>query len=209
MTVQGELIEKNAPRKRPAARTSAKPKHPIPTQQVNAFSAATALNYDVPLLMIDPGTNTGFALRDKEGVIRFGGKSFAVRSQGDDGRRWFEFENQIIKLIDTFGIRAVGFEDVKSHGQSGVRAGHVYGAWRCMVEKVCFQKGIRIVYLGVQQIKISWCGSGGASKEMMIAQSKRMAYNVPDDNDNVSDALGGLHAMVANEIGWTHPGTEK
>lgn len=206
--MQGELIGKDAPRKRPAARTATKSKHPIPTLEVNAFGAAKALNYDVPLLMIDPGTNTGFALRDKDGVIRFGGKSFAVRAGCDDGQRWFEFENQIIKLIETYDIRAVGFEDVKSHGKSGVRAGHVYGAWRCLVEKVCFQKGIRIVYLGVQQIKISWCGSGAASKEMMIAQSKRMAYNVPDDNDNVSDALGGLHALVAAEIKWAHPGGE-
>lgn len=161
----------------------------------SAPGAAPALN--VNILALDLGTKTGFALRRRDGAMRYGTVDFTPRASWAPGQKWQRFRSWLSTTITENNVTQIAFEDVKRHGPGQVLAAHAYGGFRAMLEMVADQHRVTLIPFGVGQIKKHWTGSGVAKKDAMIQQAKARGFRVLDDNN--ADALAILHLAIASE----------
>lgn len=141
-------------------------------------------------LALDLGTNTGWALVDRNGHITSGSEKFAARKTEAPGHRWLKFRAFLAQQQD---VNAVYYEDVKMHGlrtQPNTTAAHVYGGFLAHLQTWCAVANITLVPVNVMSVKKHWTGKGNAKKDEMIAAAKAKGFNPVDDNH--ADALAIL-----------------
>ena len=148
------------------------------------------------LLALDLGTQTGWALRSRDGSIVSGSESFRPGRFEGGGMRFLRFKRWLTEIKQSVdGIDAVYFEEVRRH--AGVDAAHAYGGFLAHLTAWCEHH--EIPYQGVQvgTIKKHATGKGNAGKDAMIAAARARGFDPQDDNE--ADALALLAWEVAQE----------
>lgn len=160
----------------------------------SAPGAAPALN--VNILALDLGTKTGFALRRRDGAMRYGTVDFTPRKSWTPGQRWARFRGWLADTVATFQIDAVVYERVV-FGHSSAASSDVYGGFKALVELAADTHSLTLSSVSVPTVKKHFTGSGRADKEAMLAQAKARGFS--PDSHNAADALAILHWAVAQE----------
>jgi len=138
------------------------------------------------ILSLDLGTQTGWALLDKDGQITSGTQSFKPQRFEGGGMRYLRFKNWLRELKQSVGeINSVYFEEVRRH--SAVDAAHVYGGLMATLTIWCEHHSIPYIGIPVSTIKKHATGKGNANKEAMIMSAKKAGYFPEDDNE--ADAI--------------------
>jgi len=141
------------------------------------------------ILALDLGTNTGWAVRDRDGNIFHGTEKFSLRKKDHPGKRWEDFREWLFLSLNAHQIHVIAYEDVRRH--EGTRAAHVYGAFEALTQMAAKIRGMRLLPVGVGVIKKHWTGKGNANKREMIVEARRRGFT--PDTDNAADALAILH----------------
>ena len=141
------------------------------------------------ILALDLGTNTGWALRSRDGSIVSGTIAFRPGRFEGAGMTFLRFRSWLDEITAlAHGLDAVVFEEVRRH--AGTTAAHVYGGFLAHLTAWCEQQ--RVTYQGVPvgTIKRHATGKGNAGKEAVIAAMKAKGHQPADDNE--ADALAIL-----------------
>ena len=141
------------------------------------------------VLALDLGTQTGWALRNRYGLVTSGTLSLKPNRFDGGGMRYLLFTNWLAEIERLSGpITAVWFETVRRH--TGTDAAHVYGG--LMATLTSWAELQRIPYSGVPvgTIKRFATGKGNASKGAMIAAVQARGFTPADDNE--ADAIAIL-----------------
>jgi hypothetical protein len=112
---------------------------------------------------LDLGTQTGWAIHTKEGVITSGTISFKCNRFEGGGMPFLKFKRWLTEMKNTYdGFDAVYFEEVRNH--AGIDAAHKYGGFLAHLASWCEHH--RIAYKGVPvgTIKKHITGKGNASR---------------------------------------------
>lgn len=141
------------------------------------------------ILALDLGTTTGWALRDREGLITVGTTSFRPGRFDGGGMRYLRFSNWLTEIDRLSGpIAAIWFEEVRRH--VGTDAAHVYGGLMATLTAWAELRGIPYQGVPVGTIKRHATGKGNADKQAMIAAARARGFSPVDDND--ADAIAIL-----------------
>lgn len=144
------------------------------------------------VLALDLGTTTGWAMRNRLGVISGTVGLRGGRYEGG-GMRYLRFRNfldEILRRADS--IERIVFEEVRRH--RGVDAAHVYGGMLATLTSWCEMHQIPYEGYPVGQIKRHATGSGAASKDAMVAAMVARGHSPADDNE--ADALACLYLAI-------------
>lgn len=136
-----------------------------------------------PILALDLGTNTGWALRTFAGDVLYGTKSFKVGKYEGAGMRYLKFNQWLEEM--TPGVQRVAYEAVRRH--IGTDAAHCYGGLMATLTSFCEANKTPYEGVPVGTIKKYATGKGNAGKEEMIAAAVAAGYT-PED-DNAADAV--------------------
>jgi len=147
------------------------------------------------ILGLDLGTNTGWAIRQRDGMIRHGTVKHNNRKRDHVGQRWLNFRAWLFGVLSAEQIHLLAYEDVRRH--EGITAAHAYGAFKAMVEMCAASCNIELLPVGVGVIKKAWTGRGNATKQEMIKEAQRRWFD--PRNDNEADALAILHWAAAQD----------
>lgn len=139
------------------------------------------------ILALDLGTNCGWALRTRDGLLRYGTQSFKVDKYSGAGMRYLKFRHWLEERA--FNAERVAYEAVRRH--VGTDAAHVYGGLMATLTAFCEDKGIPYEGIPVGTIKKYGCGKGNGSKEEMIAAAVALGHSPQDDN-----AADALHLLL-------------
>lgn len=140
------------------------------------------------ILAIDPGTRTGFCVRQPNGEMDAGTWDLAPRRDEGPGMRVLRFANNLRELIDVAKPELVVVEKVRRH--LGVQAAHVYGALVGRLQEICEKRGLNYASVEVGHVKITACGKGNVKKsEMIRAANARWNLNLGPKDENTADAL--------------------
>ena len=145
-----------------------------------------------PILALDLGTTTGWALRGAGGMITSGSASFKPGRFEGGGMRFLRFTRWLDDLGSYAPLGGIWFEEVRRH--VGTDAAHVYGGLMATLTAWAELRGIPYQGVPVGTIKLSWTGKGNASKAMMIEAAKARGFRVQDDNE--ADAIAILHWAI-------------
>lgn len=148
------------------------------------------------LLALDLGTQTGYALRRRDGTIIHGTESFSPRKSWGPGQRWLRYRSWLSALIDREQIHGITFERVV-FGHSSAASSDAYGGFKAITEMVADAHGCTLDSIAVPTVKKHWNGSGRAKKPDMVAEAKRRGFR--PDTDNAADALAILHWAISQE----------
>ncbi len=157
-------------------------------------SAAVSQAEPSTILALDLGTNTGWALRARDGMITSGTVSFRPSRFEGAGMTFLRFRAWLEEIADlAHGIDTVVFEEVRRH--VGTTAAHIYGGFLAHLSAWCEHE--RVPYQGVPvgTIKRHATGKGNAGKDAVIASMKAKGHAPADDNE--ADALAILHWALA------------
>jgi hypothetical protein len=147
-----------------------------------------------PILALDLGTSTGWALRGADGRVTSGTVSFKPGRYEGGGMRYLRFTGWLDELQRLSGpISAVWFEEVRRH--AGTDAAHVYGGLMASLTAWCELRGIAYGAVPVGTIKKHATGKGNANKDAMIAAAVARGFSPKDDNE--ADALALLNCVEA------------
>lgn len=156
---------------------------------------APAVGGNLNILAIDLGTHCGFAL-SRGGVITYGTKNFSPRAKDGPGQRWLRFRAMLGDHYNASGeLHAIYYEDVKNH--KGILAAHCFGGFLAHLQAWADVQRVRLVPVGVGEIKRAWTGKGNSPKEIMIAEAYQRGFKPADDNS--ADALAILHLAMTKE----------
>ncbi len=155
-----------------------------------------------PVLALDLGQNTGWALRDGAGQIISGTQRFKPGRFEGGGMPLLRFVAWLNELQRTAGpLGGVFFEEVRAH--KGTAAAHAYGAFLGHLAAWCESNGLPYQGVPVATIKRSATGRGNAGKEEVIGAMRRLGFNPGDDNE--ADALALLQFACRGEAGALKP----
>jgi Holliday junction resolvasome RuvABC endonuclease subunit len=137
------------------------------------------------LLTLDLGTTTGFCVGEREGALASGSQNFKPGRYDGGGMRFVRFRKWLDELQVAYRIDHIAFEEVRRH--AGTDAAHVYGGLMATLQ--AWAENNRIPYEGIPvgTIKKSFCGSGNASKDAMIAEAVKRGF-APATHDE-ADAI--------------------
>ena len=141
------------------------------------------------IVALDLATQTGWAVRKRDGGILSGTVSFRSSRYDGGGMRYLRFGNWLSQFAEATGsISAIYFEEVRRH--LGTDAAHIYGGLLATLTAWCEQR--RIPYQGVPvgTIKRHVTGSGAADKQAVIAAVRARGFAPADDNE--ADAIAIL-----------------
>jgi Holliday junction resolvasome RuvABC endonuclease subunit len=142
-----------------------------------------------PLLALDLGTSTGWAVRRSDGLIMSGTATFKPGRFEGGGMRYVRFARWLDEIgADEFPA-IVWFEEVRRH--AGTDAAHVYGGLMATLASWCELRGIPYQGVPVGTIKRHATGKGNANKDAMIAAAVARGFSPKDDNE--ADALALLN----------------
>lgn len=163
---------------------------------------AVVVEPTINILALDLGTSCGWAL-SRGGVLTYGTKDFHPRRSDSAGQRWLKFRALLANQYVASGeLHTVYYEDVQAHGpkdKPNTLAAHVYGGFLAHLEAWADVQRVRLVPVGVGQVKKHWTGRGNAKKEDMVAEARRRKFKVAADEDNTADALAILHLAIEME----------
>ena len=147
------------------------------------------------ILALDLGTQTGWALRDRDCAVTSGSESFKPQRFEGGGMRYLRFKRWLTEIKQSCdGIDAVYFEEVRRH--LGVDAAHVYGGLMATLTAWCEHHQIPYEGVPVGTIKRHISGKGNASKDEVIRAVGELGFHVSDDNE--ADAIALLHLAMQN-----------
>lgn len=153
------------------------------------------------ILALDMATQTGWALRDREGVVTSGTQGFDLKRGESTGMRLLRFRRW---LRETIGIAGIYFVDVVAYEQPILhsrRQGNTSVAHN--LEGVLLPeleaRGIDYTNVTPAALKKHATGKGNAGKPAMLAAA-RERWGVEPADDNEADALCVL-AWALDEIG--------
>jgi hypothetical protein len=142
-----------------------------------------------PMLALDLGTTTGWALRSDDGLITSGTASFRPGRYDGGGMRYLRFTNWLAEIERLSGpIAAIWFEEVRRH--TGTDAAHVYGGLMATLTAWAELRGVPYQGVPVGTIKRHAAGKGNASKQDMVAAARARGFSPADDNE--ADAIAIL-----------------
>jgi Holliday junction resolvasome RuvABC endonuclease subunit len=144
----------------------------------------------VTILALDLGTTTGWAVRHESGRVTSGTVTFKPSRYEGGGMRFLRFARWLDEMSNAGAIEAILFEEVRRH--AGTDAAHIYGGF--LAHLTAWAEHHRIPYAGIPvgTIKRAATGKGNASKDDMIAATRRAGYAPTDDNE--ADAIAiALH----------------
>lgn len=147
------------------------------------------------ILALDLGTTTGWALRNRDGIIISGSQSFKPQRYEGGGMRYLRFYrwlSEVAKPGDSPAVDRVAFEEVRRH--AGVDAAHAYGGFLSHLGSFCEEHGIPYQGIPVGSIKRHATGKGNAGKAEMIAAVKAKGHSPVDDNE--ADAIALLYLAM-------------
>ena len=151
--------------------------------------AAKATPTIPPILALDLGTTTGWAIRNDRCRILHGTAEFRPNRYEGGGMRYLRFGKWLDQTLEvTGGIDAVYFEEVRRH--IGTDAAHTYGGFLAALTSWCEAKGIAYQGVPVGTIKRFATGKGNADKQAMIAAVRERGFEPGDDNE--ADAIAIL-----------------
>jgi len=142
-----------------------------------------------PVLALDLGTTTGWALRGYDSLITSGTVSFKPSRFDGGGMRYLRFQNWLSEMDRLAGpIATIFFEEVRRH--AGTDAAHVFGGLMAVLTAWAELRGVPYQGVPVGTIKKSATGKGNASKSMMIEAARARGFLPKDDNE--ADAIAIL-----------------
>ena len=150
------------------------------------------------MLALDLGTNTGWALRRKNGQIYSGVQNFKPDRFSGGGMMMLKFRNWLETLHQTSGhIEVIVFEEVRRH--AGTTAAHVYGGF--LGQMSAWAEENKIPYQGVPvgTIKRHATGKGHASKEEIVRAIVDHGFSPMDHNE--ADAIALIRYALDEKIG--------
>jgi hypothetical protein len=151
-----------------------------------------------PILALDLGTSTGWALRGYDGLITSGTASFKPGRYDGGGMRYLRFTNWLTEIDRLSGpIEAIWFEEVRRH--AGTDAAHVYGGLMASLTSWGELRGVPYEGVPVGTIKKFLTGQGNASKQAMIAAARDRGFTPADDNE--ADAIAILLWAIETQGG--------
>ncbi|WP_207000693.1 polynucleotidyl transferase [Trinickia mobilis] len=154
-------------------------------------------NPTLNILALDLGTYCGWALA-RGAAMTYGTSVFAPKRHDGPGQRWLKFRAMLARLYNTAGeLHAIYYEDVKNH--AGTQAAHCYGGFESQLQVFCDINRVRLVGVGVGQIKKAWTGRGNSNKDEMIDEARRRGFKVSADADDTADALAILNLAMKVE----------
>jgi hypothetical protein len=146
-----------------------------------------------PILALDLGTVTGWALRDHEGLIHSGSQSFKPRRFDGGGMRYLRFTDWLSDLDRMAGpFGRVVFEEVRRH--AGTDAAHIYGGLMATLTAWAELRGVPYQGVPVGSIKKFATGKGNANKDAMMAAARGWGHAPADDNE--ADAIALLRLTL-------------
>lgn len=143
----------------------------------------------IPLLALDLGTTTGFAVSPDFGAVVSGvWNNKGGRFEGG-GMRYLRFRGHLDEIYAASPFELVVFEEVRRH--RGTDAAHVYGGMLATLTAWCEGHDPKIPYEGVpvQTIKRFATGKGNAGKDDVIQAMVALGYKPADDNEADAIAL--------------------
>ena len=150
------------------------------------------------ILALDLGTQTGWAVRDREGAVTSGTESFKPQRFEGGGMRYLRFKRWLTEIKQSCdGIEAVYFEEVRRH--AGVDAAHAYGGFMAHLTAWCEHHQIPYQGVPVGTIKKHATGKGNANKDQMISAVRLRGHKPADDNEADAIALL-LWAIETQEV---------
>ena len=148
------------------------------------------------ILALDLGTQTGWAVRDRDGTVTSGTESFKPQRFEGGGMRYLRFKRWLTEIKQSCdGIEAVYFEEVRRH--AGVDAAHAYGGFMAHLTAWCEHHQIPYQGVPVGTIKKHATGKGNASKDQMIGAVRLRGHAPADDNE--ADAIALLHWAIETQ----------
>jgi len=143
----------------------------------------------IPLLALDLGTVTGFALSPDYGSVVSGTWNNKNSRFEGGGMRYLRFRGHLDEIYAASPFSIVVFEEVRRH--RGTDAAHVYGGMLATLTAWCEGHDPNIPYEGVpvQAIKKYVTGRGNADKGAVIAAVVALGYKPADDNEADAIAL--------------------
>jgi Holliday junction resolvasome RuvABC endonuclease subunit len=149
------------------------------------------------IIALDLGTNTGWAIREKQGYITSGTVSFKQQRFEGGGMTYLRFKRWLTDFKATLGdVEAIYFEEVRAH--KGVDAAHKYGGFLAHLTAWCEHHGIPYQGIPVGTIKKHITGKGNSSKELVIEAIKKKGFMPIDDNE--ADSLALLDFVLHGQI---------
>jgi len=141
-----------------------------------------------PVLALDLGTTTGWALRSRDGGITSGTMTFKPTRFEGGGMRYLRFRGWLAEIAGlSGGIARIAFEEVQRH--AGTAAAHAYGGFLATLTAWCEQEAIPYQGVPVGTIKRFATGKGNADKAAMIAAIQARGFRPTDDNEADAIAL--------------------
>lgn len=148
------------------------------------------------ILALDLGSQTGWAIRQKDGQINSGSETFKPQRFEGGGMRYLRFKRWLTEIKQCGdGIDAVYFEEVHRH--IGVDAAHAYGGFMATLTAWCEHHAIPYQGVPVGTIKKHATGRGNAGKAEMVAAATARGHIPTDDNE--ADALALLHWAIETQ----------
>jgi len=142
----------------------------------------------IPLLALDLGTTTGWAIRASDGSIASGVLSLRPSRYDGGGMRYLRFRNWLgCVRRDTGPIGAIHFEEVRRH--AGTDAAHVYGGLLATLTAWCEETGVPYQGVPVGTIKRFVTEKGNADKQAVMEAVRARGFNPADDNEADAIAL--------------------
>jgi hypothetical protein len=142
-----------------------------------------------PILSLDLGTTTGWAMQLAGGAIESGTTSFRTSRYDGGGMRYLRFRSWLASLdTNVAGIEAIYFEEVRRH--AGTDAAHLFGGFLAVLSSWCEQNGIAYQGVPVGTIKRYVTGKANADKAAVIEAVRARGFNPADDNE--ADAIAIL-----------------
>ena len=145
-----------------------------------------------PILALDLGTTTGWALRGAGGMITSGSASFKPGRFEGGGMRFLRFTRWLDDLASYAPLGGIWFEEVRRH--VGTDAAHVYGGLMATLTAWAELRGIPYQGVPVGSIKKHATGKGNSNKAAMIAAMTAKGFTPETDND--ADALALLLCVI-------------
>lgn len=150
---------------------------------------------NAPLLALDLGTKTGWALLRADGRVESGQQLFALKEGEGQGARYVKFRRWLVDMKKAHpDITELVYEQVMGHGAFQVISAHVFGGLLATLQAFGEHHGIPYRGIGVSTIKKQFAGHGKASKTDVIRQCEVMGYRPASDNE--ADAIALLHVAT-------------
>lgn len=151
-----------------------------------------------PILALDLGTTTGWALRGFDSLITSGTVSFKPGRYDGGGMRYLRFTNWLTEIDRLSGpIEAIYFEEVRRH--AGTDAAHVFGGLLAVLTSWGELRGVPYQGVPVGTIKKFLTGKGNANKDAMITAARERGFSPADDNE--ADAIAILLWAIETQGG--------